>query len=374
MMVEEAPEKRRYNYIDESAGVNMSIFLYLEDAANFIAESKSKPDLLLIQRDLCPETKNIISSCSGSKAIFCGASEGITVPADPITLRPVKNARQSWKNGCYLYAFHLLDGQVEESFARAYQAGLASSRHEGQPLLFSMDFWYPGFSEATIEPMPLFEQYFLRPTSKKLYVLVAPSAFGKSSLSEELQIYGVKQLPKLTTREYRSSKDRQSIISVSPAELAFHEKMKNVLAGHTYNKNFYGLRREDLSLIFSDNHEAYVWDTCDFEAANKLREQFPEFVKLVGVFPELSFAGFGLEQRIKAIDEPSEQFSSMQDELEALKKAEATKVQTKNRLEGILREAKEFQKYLPDLDFVLRGTRVSDNVTEMIKIITEDKK
>ena len=64
----------------------------------------------------------------------------------------------------------------------------------------------------------------------------------------------------------------------------------------------------------------------------------------------------------------------MQDELEALKKAEATKVQTKNRLEGILREAKEFQKYLPDLDFVLRGTRVSDNVTEMIKIITEDKK
>jgi guanylate kinase len=194
--------------------------------------------------------------------------------------------------------------------------------------------------------------FFLNTAPKKLYIISAPSGYGKSTLVDRLRYLGVRQLPKITTRKPRPGEGLdKSMEFVSARE--YYDLLKKVeVIGHAEaNKGAYGIRRDLLENI-SGEHCNYAIDR-DFEAACKIKAEYPDKVKLVALFPSLSFAGFGLEDRINKLKMPIEGFGSFIEELEFLKRSRYTFQDTKDRLKRIVRQAKEFQEKLPDFDIVL---------------------
>ena len=192
----------------------------------------------------------------------------------------------------------------------------------------------------------------------KLYLIVAPSGFGKTCLINELKYCGVKQIPKITTRPYRSllnfknlgvkdnipqtiskklkdeakkefeenykkevislsnnilqesdiktlfntqetkSYRHKGVISIRPSKFKEKVKKREILGSHLYKGNLYGFEKKEFDKLF-DSTTQYVFDICDLETALEFRENNKDLVEIIGIFPSLSFAGFGLEKRIK---------------------------------------------------------------------------
>lgn len=221
----------------------------------------------------------------------------------------------------------------------------------------------------------LFVDFVLSGPSKKLYLLVAPPAFGKTSIIKELQYWDVMQIPKVTTRKKRPE-EKSEAISMSPNEFEEMVSAGEILGSHFFqeNRQHYGLLRRDVELIAEGKHEAYSFDMCDPLPALKLRDQFPDKVKLVGIFPSLDFAGYGLENRLSQLSHPSTNFQSFEEELEYLKKAKFHVNDTNNRLRNIIKTTQTYCLSIKNFDHVLSGNTIQENVDQMIDIICGDKR
>lgn len=215
--------------------------------------------------------------------------------------------------------------------------------------------------------------YILAPPSGKLYILCAPSGFGKSSLQDRMSLLCTKSLPKITTRPFRSIQEiiEGNIKWVNPNMFKELVKNKGMLAPHIYDNNAYGLAIDDFQEVFSDKYDAYLWDTCEPEAALSLKERYPDIVKVIGIFPKFSFAGLGLEKRIANL---SLTFNDLRINPADVMKKQRIITNTRQRLEKIMREVKKYQQFLPKFDKVLEGETLDDNISLMIDVMIEDKK
>jgi hypothetical protein len=74
---------------------------------------------------------------------------------------------------------------------------------------------------------------------------------------------------------------------------------------------------------------------------------------LVALFPSVSYAVFGLEKRIKELANPTEGFSSFEEELEYHKRSTVAVNDAKRRLDKVVKDSIGYKKYLPQCDLVL---------------------
>jgi guanylate kinase len=229
----------------------------------------------------------------------------------------------------------------------------------------------PGFlAELSSPKLPPFANLLLNDAPPKIYIISAPSGYGKSTLVDRLKYFGIRQLPKVVTREPRPGEKSKNNI-----EFISGEEYKNLLyegeiIGHAEaNKGAYGIRKSVLEKVFK-GYRNYVTDR-NFEAACKIRAEYPDKVKLVALFPSLSFAGLGLEERISKLDIPTERFTSFIEELEFLKKSRYTIQDTKDRLKLIVKQAKEFEKNIPYCDIVLDKYSVEENEAQLLEKMAE---
>jgi guanylate kinase len=212
-----------------------------------------------------------------------------------------------------------------------------------------------------------FMNFLVSDAKPKLYLLVAPTGFGKSTLINEMKYLCVKLMPKITTRPYRNLDEisNPSIESISIKDFVDQNKAGAIVGARFYNDNLYGLRKDKI-LDVPASYRNHMVDSCDVESALRLREQFPDLVKLVTLFPSVSLAGFGLERRLRELSRPSEGFESFQEQLEYLKKNNIAIKDTKHRLEGVVQESRKFQKYMPYFDIVLKGYDMQSNMNALL--------
>lgn len=212
--------------------------------------------------------------------------------------------------------------------------------------------------------------YFSR-NSPKLYVITAPSGFGKSTLIDELRYFGLRQIPKITTRHYRSISEAKNneIIHLGNREFNNLESLGELVAKRVKEGNAYGILRSDLEGIYNQKRH-FLHDTADVKSALKLRDEYPDLVRLVTIFPSIAFAGEGLERRLELLTDPHEDFDSFAEELEYLRKTGFVKKDTENRLKNIEEESREFNQYLPEFDIVLRSQNPEYNLLRFLKEIS----
>lgn len=232
---------------------------------------------------------------------------------------------------------------------------------EGSTTLFSEDII---FSSSLMN-------YYLTPHKPKLYVITGPSGFGKSTLIDQLDYLGVKIIPKITTRGYRSVQERidGKIISVQPREFQSMLKRDLILGAHRYNDHLYGLRREDLEFFLAGDDD-FVWDTCDLHSAFKIKKENDSNVKLAVIFPGIDVAGMGLEKRIDNIKNPSECFNSFAEELKYLERSEKVIMSSKHRLESTAKESRWFKENLDKFDILLRSGSLHFDILKLIFTMT----
>ncbi len=227
-------------------------------------------------------------------------------------------------------------------------------------------------SKRTFSLSPSFEtnpliNLLISDATPKLYVVVAPTGFGKSTLIDEMRYLCVKPMPKVTTRPNRNLAELRddSIEFVSRDTFTEGVKEDFIVGGHAYNSHLYGLKRDKIKCIPS-THRNYIVDSCDVESALRLRQEFPDLVRLVTLFPSVTYSGFGLEERLKDLSKPSSGFDSFQEELDYLKRNKIAKTDTKARLEYVVSESIKFEKYLPHFDIVLKGYDLQSNVNQLL--------
>lgn len=221
----------------------------------------------------------------------------------------------------------------------------------------------------------LIGKYYCSERSKKLFVLCAPSAFGKSSLIEKLELSGAKALPKITTRALRPG-EKNNAVSISFKNFHELDHRGEILASHFFdeNRNFYGLLRSDFDNFDENRHEAYIFDVVDTLSALKLRAQFPDKVKLVGIFPGLDFAGYGLEVRLANLSNPKNFILTSNEQFDRIKKNKIAVLDAYGRLQNSIKKAREYSNFLPEFDYVLDGDTMEQNYYQLLQIISEDKR
>jgi guanylate kinase len=222
-----------------------------------------------------------------------------------------------------------------------------------------------GFNST--DPSFPFMNFLVSNALNKLYVVVSPPGFGKSTLIDEMRYLCVKPMPKVTTRQYRNLAEAKdpSIESIPLKDFKSLEREGSVVGAHNYKDNLYGFWKDKV-LGTPSTYRNHIVDSCDFDSAMRLREEFPDLVRLVTLFPSLSFAGFGLEERLKGLSHLADSFESFQEELEYLKRNKITVVDTKNRLENVVAESRKFEKYLPYFDIVLKGYDMQSNINALL--------
>ncbi len=212
-----------------------------------------------------------------------------------------------------------------------------------------------------------FINLFTTDTHTKLYVLVAPTGFGKSTLINEMRYLCVKPMPKVTTRPIRNLAELQDTTIEFVSEDMFTKLSKDevIIGSHLYNSHLYGLKKAKI-LNIPNSYINYVVDSCDVDSAFRLKQEFPDIIRLVTLFPSLTYAGFGLEERLKDLSKPSSGFDSFQEELDYLHKNKIALTDTKARLEHVVSESRKFEKYLPHFDIVLKGYDMQANVNQLL--------
>lgn len=210
-------------------------------------------------------------------------------------------------------------------------------------------------------------RYLLKNKNSNLYILIAPPGYGKSTLINELKYLSIKTLPKITTRPYRDLKEFYdeyiNSIPISEFEKLFSDG--EILMYRMREGYYYGIKKYDFDSM--DKNYDHIVDSCDFYSAYKLRDKYPNIIKLVALFPNLDLAGFGLEERIKNISEPTEKFLSFQEELDFIKLNKSTLTDSKKRLDKITSETKEFKKLLPYFDIVLNDYGLQKNFIVLLE-------
>lgn len=337
-------------------------------------------DLLnFIENNLHPKNRIDVLSC-----------EGDLFPERVLEL--VRNVRLIDKHLRIIVFFRLI-GDIP-SFRSAPKLGKQYDAHTAQIQrhlpnfhinhLFS--YGIDGLSMYPLEDLPLltydpqwshmmnFAKLLLRDGPPKLYLIVAPSGYGKSTLIDELRYLGVRQVRKVTTRPYRTHEERSSIESVTRTEFDDRARAGDLLAPHQYRAYKYGIEKDVFERIFEGTRH-HMYDTCDFPSAYILKQAHPDRVRLVALFPSIGFAGAGLEERIKSLQTPSEGFSSFTEEYEHLKKSGASLTDAHARLNAAIREARAFQRCLPYVDIILDNYNVTANAFKLIeKMVEEDQK
>jgi guanylate kinase len=212
-----------------------------------------------------------------------------------------------------------------------------------------------------------FVNFLVSDAQPKLYLVVAPTGFGKSTLIDEMKYLCVKPMPKITTRPHRilAEVSDSSIEPISSIDFTQLEKAGFIVGGHAYKGYRYGLRKDRI-LGLPSIYRNQLADSCDIDSALNVKRQFPDLIRLVTLFPSLSFAGYGLEQRLKKLSKPSDGFESFTEQLEYLRKNEIAFVDTKKRLERVVEESRKFEKYLPYFDIVLTGYDMQSNVNALL--------
>ena len=71
-----------------------------------------------------------------------------------------------------------------------------------------------------------------------------------------------------------------------------------IIGEHEYYGHNYGFDVDEIRQIREGN-ETYLTDTCDVDAALKLRDSFPDIVEIIGLNPSVDLQGNVLDQRIQ---------------------------------------------------------------------------
>ncbi len=132
-----------------------------------------------------------------------------------------------------------------------------------------------------------------------LYLVCGPSGSGKSTLIKDLRKeMNVKQLVKSTSRELRNGETpiNGAIFHRSLDEMTRLYQDKKLLFFHEYVGNLYGIGLSDFSGSKQSNNK-HLFDTCDIDAAYRLRELYPGFVKVIALIPTISEIEQGLQRR-----------------------------------------------------------------------------
>ncbi len=262
----------------------------------------------------------------------------------------------------------LYAAQVEHMVHEKRQGEFAGIRR-----LLNLEFY--NTSEVIPKLFPLLTEFFMTDSTKKLYVFLAPPGYGKSTMIKNLERYGIKPLQKITTRKQRPD-EKNNTASISTTYFNQLEQNGDILAGHFFlpNRQYYGVMKEDIESVNDGLFDAYALDFCDFDATNSLRTLYPKNVKLVGIFPSLDFAGYGLELRLSNFLNPDKEFKTFEEQLRQIELKRGGVADTIKRLDQSIEEAKIYMHFLPDCDHVLTGSTIEENVEQMLQIIIEDKR
>jgi guanylate kinase len=220
---------------------------------------------------------------------------------------------------------------------------------------------------------PYFFDFWVNEKKKKLNIILGPSGFGKTTFIDYLSYLGFKKASKLTTRPYRSFQEMDGSDLVSYDTHQFNYLVNNnlILGEHVYQNNSYGMKKNIFENIDEFDRE-YLIDSCDPKSAIKLRDNYPNEVRLISLFPNIHFAGYGLENRINQFGY-SYDYSSIVDEYEAVKKSKFVVKNTKDRLNKIIQQSENFQQYLSDFDLNLTSTNIDDNAMRLIEYVVGER-
>ncbi|MEA3514000.1 MAG: hypothetical protein U9R34_00830 [Nanoarchaeota archaeon] len=221
------------------------------------------------------------------------------------------------------------------------------------------------------EVLPFIKSVYTESPSK-LYIVLGPTGYGKSTLINQLKHLGIRQMTKVMTRQYRTPAEMLNpcLESISMTEFEKLVKIEQIIGHHVYNGNGYGFKKEQFEKIPKSNRN-YILDSCDFNSAYALKSKYPDNIKLVAIFPSLTFAGFGLENRIYKLKTPYDKFSNFTEELDYLKKSEKAILNTKERFDYVALEAQNFRQYLSEMDIVLDSINLETNVNSFLDKIND---
>ena len=202
-------------------------------------------------------------------------------------------------------------------------------------------------------------QYLLSSHTPKLYIFVAPPGFGKTSMVEELRYMGFRVLRNVTTRPYRSIGEAENglVLSVSCSDFISMEESGLLEGVRRRGREAYGVLKDDLRSI-SYGLDDYVIDIANLDSACRLKEVYPDKVRLVGFHPGRDIVGFGLEDRIMKLKEPYDGLDLSGGLLRSEIGARQAISDARRRLDYLPREAREYFSRLCELDLVLPRNRL----------------
>jgi guanylate kinase len=139
----------------------------------------------------------------------------------------------------------------------------------------------------------------------KLYVICGPPGAGKSTIiNYMISELGVKQLRKVTTRNYRNQEEMLSGGIISIPDSTFLQKFKD---GNIFNyrqryNDKYGLDLVDL-LNAQYSNDIFLTDSTGIESALNLRDEFPGFVEVVVLLTNPYLIEDGINERMDSIND-----------------------------------------------------------------------
>lgn len=185
-----------------------------------------------------------------------------------------------------------------------------------------------------------------------IYLLLAPPGYGKTTLIETMKKTGMRNLRKTTTRPYRSQEEKESGEIDSVSRKDFRDMtLQGLMRGvHRYRGNMYGISTTNIQQALSSGKD-HMFALVDYKAAFALRREFSR-IYIIMIQPPLDFAGYGLEMRLEKMMQEPEKLRGPEAERDFI----AAQQDTQRRLKGILKEAREYSRYLPFADKVIDRT------------------
>jgi len=210
-------------------------------------------------------------------------------------------------------------------------------------------------------------RYLMSNHNPKLYIFVAPPGFGKTSMVEELRYMGFRVLRNVTTRPYRSIGEAENglVRSVSSSDFISMEGSGLLEGVRLRGQEAYGILKDDLRSI-SRGLDDYVLDIANLDSACRLKEVYPDKIRLIGFHPGRDIIGFGLEDRIMKLREPYDPVDLFGDLLRSEQSARRAISDARRRLDYLSREARKYFSRLRELDLVLYGTDLKVNLCNVL--------
>lgn len=201
-------------------------------------------------------------------------------------------------------------------------------------------------------------------------ILLGPSGFGKSTITEDLVSRGFEVLTKYTTRMYRTKEEAEGAEVKSVDRLTFKNMSlgSGMIGVHEYAGNMYGFRVADLEAAIL-RESPHVTGLVDPDAAIEVKQQYLGNAKLIALLPQKDLLGMGLEKRTEIITELKDIPDGIVDAAMGRVDFDASLLDTQIRFGRIGMDYDKLLRAAPSLDYIASGDNLKQVANNIVGFV-----